>query len=101
MRATRRGGAWLFLCKKAGYVKRKIRDRRSAIAVGAGRGQLVAPFVVGVAGVTLDPNEFYLMACQLIEQSTPQIGIERRRLVALDPTATPPGFRPALGDTVH
>lgn len=40
--------------------------------------QTVAPFILRVTGVSLDPDDLHLMAAQLGEQLLPQIGVECR-----------------------
>lgn len=65
-----------------------------------GHCQTVAPFILRVTGVSLDPDDLHLMAAQLGEQLFPQIGVERRFAVGFFPATLFPAVDPAFLHTI-
>ena len=63
--------------------------------------QLVTAVVVFVLRVAFDPMVAEGMSLGQLQQLFPEIGIERRLFVRLDPALCPPSLRPALLQSVN
>ena len=63
--------------------------------------QRIAPLIIRMPGVPLDPDERHLMHLEKTKQPLPKIRIESRSLIRFHPPARPPSIHPSLSYRIN